>query len=242
MAYRNNQETYVIDPDVNTEKRVVERQMESVPINNLQRDYEIIEEEIVNPTDQMLQEIHDTAVQEGLVDENEEPIGGEGAKPQEVIDALVNKPMSEGAQKNKEEYEEQQIEKHRKIVATRDLLTGMTEKRITVEVSAVVDVPQEDGTIAPELCDIQLKVKRLTESQSNHIFNKQMIGKRIADMNREELNEEDHIRSKYLAAAVVDPKLSEQEWYENVPSAIVYAAYDKVTEALNSIDNTSLFQ
>ena len=69
-----------------------------------------------------------------------------------------------------------------------------------------------------------------------------MIGKKIADMNREELNEEDHIRSKYLATAVVEPKLSEEEWYNDVPSAIVYAAYEAVTEALNNIDNTSLFQ
>ena len=240
MAYR--EETYVIDPEVDTEKQIVQKPMESVPVNNLQREYEIIEEEVTNPTDQMLQEIHDTAVAEGLVREDEGLIGGEGAKPEEVINAIVNKPMSEGAQKNKEEYEEQQIEKHRKIVATRELLTGMTKKHINVEISAVVDVEQEDGSIAPELCDIQLTIKRLTESQSNHIFNKQMIGKKIADMNREELNEEDHIRSKYLATAVVEPKLSEEEWYNDVPSAIVYAAYEAVTEALNNIDNTSLFQ
>ena len=49
MAYR--EETYVIDPEVNTEKQIVQRPMESVPVNNLQREYEIIEEEVVNSTD-----------------------------------------------------------------------------------------------------------------------------------------------------------------------------------------------
>ena len=242
MAYKQTQNTYVIDPEVNDEKPVVERQMESVSINNLQRDYEIIEEEVVNPTDQTLQEIHDAAVAEGLVHEDEGFIGGEGAKPKEVIDALINKPMSEGAQKNKEEYEEQQIEKHRKIVATRDILTGMTKKHLTIEISAVVDVQQPDGTIKPEVCDLQFKIRRLSESQSNHIFNKQMIGKKITEMNREELDQENHFRSKNLAATVIDPILTEEEWYNEVPNAVVYAAYDKVTEALNNLDNTSLFQ
>lgn len=242
MAYKENQQTYVIDPETNDDKVVVEKTMEPVTINNNKRNYEIVEEEVVEPSDKVLQEIHETAVQEGLVQEDEGLIGGEGAKPAEVINALVNKPMSEGAKKNKEEYEEQQIQKHKKIVATRDILTGMTKKQITVEITAVIDVEQPDGSIEPEVCDLQFKVQRLTESQSNHIFNKQMIGKKLSDMNREELNEEDHIRSKYLAAAVIEPKLSEQEWYEDVPNAIVYAAYDQVTAALNDIDNTSLFQ
>ena len=69
MAYR--EETYVIDPEVDTEKQIVQKPMESVPVNNLKREYEIIEEEVDSPTDQMLQEIHDTAVAEGLVKEDE---------------------------------------------------------------------------------------------------------------------------------------------------------------------------
>ena len=87
MAYR--EETYVIDSEVNTEKQTVQKPMESVPVNDLQREYEIVEEEVNSPTDQMLQEIHDTAVAEGLVSEDEGFIGGEGAKPEEVINATV---------------------------------------------------------------------------------------------------------------------------------------------------------
>ena len=243
MAYQNNPETYIIDnTDVDMNQPVVEKEMTSVSLNNSRKEYEIVEEEVVNPSDKIIQEIHETAVKEGLVDEEEGLIGGENATADEVIDALINKPMSEGAKKGKEEYEEKQIKKHKKVIATRDLLTGLAQKKFTIEVSTVLDVKQPDGTVKPELCDVQLVAKRLTESQSNHIFNKQMIGKKLSDMTREELDEENHTRSKYLAATVIEPKMDAQTWYEEVPEAFLYAAYEKVTEVLNNVNDTSLFQ
>lgn len=244
MGYQEN--TYIIDPEVeNDEEEFVQKPMESVsiPNNRINREYEVIDDpEPISVTSRDLQEIHDTAVKEGLVDEEEDFIGGEGAKPQEVIDALRNKGRSEGAKRNEEEYVENKVKKTRKIMATREILTGMTKRHIGVTVPVVLDVRQPDGTVKPELVDMDLEVKRLTESQINHLFNRRMAGKAVADMTNEELQEDNHFRAKFLSEAVVVPKMTEEEWYEETPAIAVGTIFNAVQDALSSIDNTELFQ
>ena len=241
MGYQTE---YIIDPEVQDEEQpMVQKEMEpiSIPNNKINRDYEIIDEP-VEPTKSVLDEIHETAVAEGLVDEDEEPLGGVGASPNEVIQALKDKSRSKGAQKNQEEYEEKKIKKTKKIMATREILTGMTERLIHIVVPVVLDVRQKDGSVKPELVDLELKVKRLTESQVNHLFNRQMAGKKVADMTPEELQEDNHFRSKFLATAVVEPKMSADDWYNDVPAIVTGTIFNAVNDALNSVDNTELFQ
>ena len=241
MGYQTE---YIIDPEVQDEEQpMVQKEMEpiSIPNNKINRDYEIIDEP-VEPTKSVLDEIHEAAVAEGLVDEDEEPLGGVGASPNEVIQALKDKSRSKGAQKNQEEYEEKKIKKTKKIMATREILTGMTERLIHIVVPVVLDVRQKDGSVKPELVDLELKVKRLTESQVNHLFNRQMAGKKVADMTPEELQEDNHFRSKFLSETVVDPKMNAEEWYDKVPAIVSGTIYREVEDALSSIDNTELFQ
>ena len=104
----------------------------------------------------------------------------------------MSQKRSKGAEKNMEEYTEKKVEKTRKVMATREILTGMTKKVINITVPVVLDMEQEDGSVEPELVDMDLKIKRLTESQANHIFNRKMAGKKIEDMTPEEIDEEDH--------------------------------------------------
>ena len=71
MGYQTE---YIIDPEVQDEEQpMVQKEMEpiSIPNNKINRDYEIIDEP-VEPTKSVLDEIHETAVAEGLVDEDEE--------------------------------------------------------------------------------------------------------------------------------------------------------------------------
>ena len=189
-----------------------------------------------------MDEIHEEAVKEGLVKEDEDYIGGENASPEEVISALKNKKMSEGAQKNKEEYEESKMKKNRKIMATRDLLTGLTRKNIRVVVPIVCDVEQPDGSIAPELCDTEIVVRRLTESQFNHLVNRRIASKKLSEMTEEEYQQDNHFRSNFLAETVIEPKLSADEWYNDVSNNHSAAIFAKVQETLNNLDDVSLFQ
>lgn len=237
------QENYIIDPEIQEDEPIVEKEMESVSITNnqIQRDYEIIEDPMEQKKS-VFEEIHEEAVKEGLVDEDEEPIGGENPTPQEVIDGLKNKARSKGALKNQEEYEEKKVKATKKVMATREILTGMTKRHITTSVDVVLDMEQEDGSIKPELVSLQLKVKRLTESQVNHLFNRRMAGKTVDEMTPEELQEDNHFRSKFLAETVVEPQMDADVWYEEVPAIALGTIYHKVNEVLGSIDNTELFQ
>ena len=241
MGYQTE---YIIDPEVqDDEQPVVQRQMESIsiPNNQITRDYEVVEEP-KTPTNSVLDDIHETAVAEGLVDEDEEPLGGENPTPKEVIDALRNKPRSDGAQKNYEEYADNKVKKTRKVMATRELLTGMTQRNITTSVDVVLDMEQEDGSIKPELVSLGLKIKRLTESQVNHLFNRRLAGKTVDEMSPEELQEDNHFRSKFLSEVVVEPQMDADVWYTEDPAIALGTIYNKVNDVLNQIDNTDLFQ
>ena len=127
-------------------------------------------------------------------------------------------------------------------MATREILTGMTKRLINVTVPVVLDVQKKDGTVEPELVDLDLKIKRLTESQVNHLYNRRMAGKTVEDMTNEELQEDTHFRSKFLSAVVVEPQMSSETWYNEVPAIAVGTIFNVVNEALSSIDDTSLFQ
>lgn len=238
------QKEYIIDAEVpDDEQPIVTKEMQSVsiPNNEINKEYEIIEEPTFKENN-VLDEIHEEAVKEGLVNEDEEPIGGENPTPEEVIEALKNKPMSEGAQKNKEEYEDQKVKTFTKVTATRDILAGLGKKTLKVEVPVVMDCEHDDGSVSPELVDLEFKVKRLTESQVNHLINRKLLSKTDAEMTDEEYIQSQKFRSQFLAETIVEPETTEELWYEVVPLAVLNEVYAKVTEVLNNINDTSLFQ
>lgn len=238
MGYR--EQTYIIDTDVeDDEQPIIEKEMESVSLGNNRRKYEIIEEE---PKKSAYDEIYEAALEEGLVNENERPFGGEGnPTPEEVISDFVGQDRTEAAIKKEEEYIDKKVENTKKVMATRELLTGMTKRILTVTIPMAIDVEKPDGSVELELCDVDFKIRRLTEAQSNHLFNRRMIGKKVEDMTPEELQEDNHFRSKFLAETVIDPKMTANEWY-NTSAIVLGTVFNYVNEVLSSVDNTDLFQ
>lgn len=238
MGYR--EETYIIDPDVeDDEQYVVEKEMQSVSLGNNKKEYEIIEEE---KPKSVYDEIYETAKEEGLVKEDEKPFGGEGTpKPEDVIHDFINQDRTEAAVQKEEEYIDKKVENTKKVMATRELLTGMTKRILTVTVPMAIDVEKADGSVELEVCDVDFKVRRLTEAQSNHLFNRRMIGKKVEDMTPEELQEDNHFRSKFLAETVIEPAMTADEWY-NTSAIVLGTVFNHVNDVLSSVDNTDLFQ
>ena len=238
MGYR--EETYIIDPDVeDDEQYIVEKEMQSVSLGNNRKEYEIIEEE---KPKSVYDEIYETAKEEGLVKEDEKPFGGEGTpKPEDVIHDFINQDRTEAAVQKEEEYIDKKVENTKKVMATRELLTGMTKRILTVTVPMAIDVQKPDGSVKLEVCDVDFKFRRLTEAQSNHLFNRRMIGKKVEDMTPEELQEDNHFRSRFLAETVIDPAMTAEEWY-NTSAIVLGTVFNHVNDVLSSVDNTDLFQ
>lgn len=240
MAY---QENYTIDNDIQNSDKQNEQKVQPVRISQNSR-YE--ESEAIQPVDMsadIMREIHEAAVEEGLVNEEEAPFGGEGNPTAEaVITDFMNQKRPDAVEKKVEEYTEKKVEGHKKVIATREILTGMAKRLISVTVPVVLDVEQMDGSIKPELVDMDLKIKRLTESQVNHLYNRRMAGKTVDDMTNEELQEDNHFRCKFLSEVVVEPKMEFEIWYNEVPAIATGTIFNAVQDALSSIDDTSLFQ
>lgn len=236
---------YIIEndaPDANEEK-MEQNLKQAVRIDQNSRYEESEPIQAFDIESDIINEIHESAVAEGLVSDDETPFGGEGnPTPEAVLDDFMNQDRPDAVEKKIEEYTDKKVEETKKVMATREILTGMTKRLISVTVPVVLDIQQENNEIEPELVNLQLKIKRLTESQINHLFNRRMAGKTVDEMTPEELQEDNHFRSKFLAETVVEPKLSAEEWYNDVPAMATATIFTKVNDALNSIDNTELFQ
>jgi len=237
------QENYVIDNDIqDTEEYISEKVVQPIRINKNTR---FEESEAIAPVDMeadVMREIHDAAVAEGLVDDNDTPFGGEGTPTsKEVLNDFMSRDRPEAVEEKIEEYTDKKVQATKRVMATRELLTGMTKKLITIVVPVVLDI-EENGIVSPQLVDMELKIRRLTESQVNHIFNRKMAGKTVDEMTPEELQEDNHFRSKFLEATVVQPKIDADTWYNDVPAIALATIFHEVNEALSSIDNTELFQ
>lgn len=228
------------DWDEVDENKEIEKKMEAVALQNskLPDNFEIVEPEGQKGEQSIIDEIEETARQEGLT-MDDEFLGGKGATPQEVVDALVNAPLPEGAQKAKEEYETKKINDFKEVNATRELLFARMERPIKVSVKVGEELNKNNDIID---VNYTFKIRRLSESQSAHLLNHTLLGKQVADMTNEEYEESIKFRRKILAAAVSEPKLSEQEWAENVDNALVLNLFEKVQEALLKVNDHELFQ
>ena len=241
MGYEPNN-NYIIENDVEeVNNPAFEKEMKKVARNNngLPEGYEIEEK----PQKKSIQdEIQEAAEAEGLVAE-EEFLGGEGASHEEVIDALINEEMSEGAKANKEKYEKDKVENFITVTATRDLLMNKAKRTIPIYIktSAWILNP-ETGKEELQKTKMKFTIKRLTESQNTHLLNHKLIGKELADMTEEEYIQSSHFRSQLLEAAVVDPYFTAEEWRTLVDNGTVTALYDEVNKILTSADDSALFQ
>lgn len=248
MAYTNvnnerkveNEKQYIIENDVDEIDQIqFEKPMKTAVMRGgqLPDNYEI--EESVPMTQTIQDDIQQTAQEEGLVSE---ALGGENPTPEEVISALKTSEMPKGAQKNKEEYEEEKTEKFRKITATRDLLTRRTQRHIPITIKTVMDIDLPNGEIGQELVELEFYIKRLSESEINHVINHKLINKADADMTDEEYAQASKFKSKFLARTVIGEEFDENFWRNECDVGLMNSTFNKVTDVLNRIDDASLFQ
>lgn len=241
MGYENPNQ-YIIENDVEeTDKPIYKKELKSASMRNsaIPENYEI-EEDKPSRIEEVQNEIYEAAKEEGFVSEG--LVGGEGATSEEVISALINEELPEGAKKKQEEYEDKQSKVFQRVTATRDLLTGRMKKIIPVYVKIVEDVRHRDGTISPELIELEFKVRRLTETQVNHLINHRLVNKLESEMTDEEYQESTEFRSNFLESVVVDPQITAEEWRNEIDAPVLTAVFGEVSKVLNSVDDTSLFQ
>lgn len=234
---------YIIENDVDeSNDKAFKKQMKSAAeINNLPDGYEV-EEPRVSQAKSIQQEIQEAAEAEGLVSDTEY-LGGEGASPQEVIDAMKNEGMSEGAQKNKEEFEEQQYENFRVVTATRDLLLNRVRQTVPIYVPMIVsEIDPQTGELKEVPIRAKFEARRLTEAENTHILNHKLIGKEIKDMSDEEYRESSHFRSNLLSKCIVNPQMSAEEWRTQCDNATLGKVYDEYNKILTETDDVSRFQ
>lgn len=241
MGYEPNN-NYIIENDVEESKNSsFQKEMKrAADLNDRLPDGYEIEEK---PQKKSIQdEIQETAEAEGLVAE-EEFLGGEGASHEEVIDALMNEEMSEGAKANKEKYEKDKVENFITVTATRDLLMNKAKRTIPIYIktSAWVKNP-ETGKEELQRTKMKFIIKRLTEAENTHLLNHKLIGKELVDMTEEEYIQSSHFRSQLLEASVVEPYFTAEEWRTLVDNGTVTAVYDEVNKILTSADDSALFQ
>lgn len=225
-----DQNEYIIENDNwdNQEPR------ETVKMTNadLPEGLEIIEDD--TPQEKIQKEIQELAKQEGL--EGTDMIGGQGASPEEVIAAMRAEQMPEGARKNKIEYEDKKIEEFKELTATREMLFGRLNKPVKLYVNYGTD---------PETGEPQKLVflaRRLSETENNHLINYKLIGKQLSELNRSEYEDSMAFRRRTLASTIVEPKLTEQEWANDVDNAMVTAIFEEVQKMLEDVSDSDMFQ
>lgn len=224
-------ENFIIENDDWDENRPIERKTVKLSNADLPEGLEIIETKTTNQ--QVLEDIRQAAREEGM-DTGNDYLGGEDATPEEVIAALRNETMPEGAEKAKEEYEEKKIEDLRKSVATRDMLFSRLQKKIPIEVPIVSDDGEEEVLV--------FYARRLSDAENNHLLNHHLIGRELSDLTTEEYQESMQFRSKTLASAIVEPKLSAQEWRNDVDNALSLAVFEQVQKIIAEVDTAKDFQ
>ena len=241
MGYEPNN-NYILENDVeeaNNPSFQKEMKRAANVNNGLPEGYEIDEK----PQKKSIQqEIQEAAEAEGLV-AKEDYLGGEGASHEEVIDALVNEEMSEGAKANKEKYEKDKVDTFITVTATRDLLMNKAKRTIPIYIkTSAWIVNPKTGKEELQRTKMKFIIRRLTESENTHLLNHKLLGKNLEDMTEEEYIESSHFRSQLLEASVVEPYFTAEEWRTVVDNGTASSVYDEVNKILTSADDSALFQ
>lgn len=225
-------ENFIIEND-NWDEATDLNKKQTVRMKNsdLPEGLEIIE--TVSSQDAISREIHDAAVSEGM-DTGNQYLGGMDATPEEVIAALQNEAMPQGAEKAKEEYEEKKVEELKKTVATRDMLFSRLQKKIPIEIPILNDDGEKEILV--------FYAKRLSESENNHLFNHRLIGKNLSELTNEEYEDSIKFKRKTLATAIIEPKLTEEEWANLADNALTSKLFEEVQRIISDIDTVDDFQ
>lgn len=172
-----------------------------------------------------LSEIEEAAKKEGLYGKVKVDSDTKDMSAEEMVKSFIQSDKPEGYEDIKEKQDKEKVKKYKKVTATREKLFGRLKRHIEV----TIPIYDEEYD---EVVEWVFEVKRLSESELQHLFNKDTVGKKPEEMTQEQYMDSMKFRRKLLARAIVNPKLSEQEWGELVDNDILMEIHDKVNEAL----------
>lgn len=196
-------------------------------IRTIEKDgYVLVEDEEKKKTPKdTLSEIEEAAKKEGLYGKVKVDSDTKDMSAEEMVKSFIQSDKPEGYEDIKEKQDKEKIKKYKKVTATREKLFGRLKRHIEVTIP-IYD--EEYG----EVVEWVFEVKRLSESELQHLFNKDTVGKKPEEMTQEQYMDSMKFRRKLLARAIVNPKLSEREWGELVDNDILMEIHEKVNEAL----------
>jgi len=232
-------------PDMDAdEKSNVDQQTakEAVPAQENQlpeglENYQIVEiEQPESEQSRLLKEIEETARQEGLA--NQPVLGGENAKSEDVISEL-KKEFSETSQKAAEKRVEHEEKKVKRVIATSDMVLNRIKKLVEVPVRISTYNSQTDEV---ELEDWIFKLKRLTDKQSTSLINWDINEKSMKDMTPHEREISLGYKRRLLAAIVVEPYFTEDQWLNDVDTALVLELFQRAQHILMSTQDEDLYK
>ena len=188
--------------------------------------YVLVEDEEKKKTPKdTLSEIEEAAKKEGLYGKVKVDSDTKDMSAEEMVKSFIQSDKPEGYEDIKEKQDKEKVKKYKKVTATREKLFGRLKRHIEV----TIPIYDEEYD---EVVEWVFEVKRLSESELQHLFNKDTVGKKPEEMTQEQYMDSMKFRRKLLARAIVNPKLTETEWGELVDNDILMEIHEKVNEAL----------
>lgn len=136
--------------------------------------------------------------------------------------------------KKQKKNTKKKVEELKKTVATRDMLFSRLQKKIPIEIPILNDDGEKEILV--------FYAKRLSESENNHLFNHRLIGKNLSELTNEEYEDSIKFKRKTLATAIIEPKLTEEEWANLADNALTSKLFEEVQRIISDIDTVDDFQ
>ena len=122
----------------------------------------------------------------------------------------------------------------KKSVATRDMLFSRLQKKIPIEIPVINDDGEQEVLV--------FYARRLSDAENNHLLNHHLIGRELSDLTTEEYQESMQFRSKTLASAIIEPKLTAAEWRNDVDNGLSLSVFEAVQKIIAEVDTAKDFQ
>ena len=132
------------------------------------------------------------------------------------------------SKKKQTSHKKKKIEEYKAVQATREALFSRLGK--TINVPVIMD--EEEVMV--------FKIKRLSEAENSDILDRSLAIKSLDEMTPEELEESNNYNYRLLEKAVVEPKLTHDEWRSQVDTALVQQLVEQIMKVLTNIDDTQI--
>jgi hypothetical protein len=149
--------------------------------------------------------------------------------PENATADEILKEMQAEVDKKAKQKKQKRLDEYKSVAATKSLLFSRTGK--------LIDVPiliNDDEIMI-------FKIKRLSEADNSDIIDRSLAVKNLDDMTPEELEESNEYNYRLLEKAVVEPKMTANDW-KHVDTALMRELVSKITDVLGNVDDTALFE